>query len=172
LKHRRPDVVIKGIRGNVETRLQKLSDGAYDALVMARAGFERLGLKPDHMVVLSTDEFVPAGGQGALVVQARANDRLVRELAGAIDDPVTRGNLEAEREVLRLLDAGCAAAVGVSARVETVERVLSAVVLDKAGCKRLHSERRVSVSDSPDGLARAVADELLARGAADLIADE
>ena len=102
----RPDLVITDIRGNVETRLQKLESGEYDALVMARAGLARLELTQHVTEVLPVDELVPAGGQGALAVQCRTGDDFVRGVASAIDHGETHRCLEVERHLLARLGAG------------------------------------------------------------------
>lgn len=107
----RGDVVIVPIRGNVPTRVDKLQTEDIDGVVLAAAGLDRLGMRPDHMVDLPVEEFVPAAGQGALAVQTREGDA-VAKLIAYTDDPIARRCVDAERSFLRAVDAGCQAAAG------------------------------------------------------------
>ncbi len=108
----RPDLEIVDIRGNVDTRLRKLGQGVADALVLAAAGLERLGLEPKGVSFLPADRFVPAPGQGTLAIEGRAERDDLRELLEPIADPDTRVCLEAERAVLRALGGGCREPIG------------------------------------------------------------
>jgi hydroxymethylbilane synthase len=107
----RPDLQFVPIRGNVESRLRKLREGQYDALVLARAGLRRLQIDMPH-VVLEPDLLPPAPGQGALAVQARAGDRDIQSLVEPLHDPATAGAVRAERHLMLLLDGGCRLPVG------------------------------------------------------------
>jgi hydroxymethylbilane synthase len=122
----RPDLVMKPIRGNVETRLEKVASGAYDAAVLAAAGIERLGLRERISEYLPLETFLPAPGQAALAVQCRAEDDWVRALLAAIDEPALRAATEAERAFLERLGGGCAMPVAALA----VEDGRDAIVLD------------------------------------------
>ena len=115
---RRPDLRTEPIRGNVDTRLEKLRAGAYDALIMAAAGLKRLGLSPPHATALDPAEFVPAVGQGVLAVEARQADRELLELLRALDDTRTRLAALAERAFLARLGAGCHTPVAAHARLD------------------------------------------------------
>ncbi|CAN5651476.1 hydroxymethylbilane synthase [soil metagenome] len=117
LRAKWPQVEVVDLRGNVPTRLRKLEEQEeLDAIVLARAGLERLGIIPPHEVVeLSTDEFVPAGGQGIIALQIRRGDATAAELLSRIDDEATHLCLRAEREFLRLLQGDCDSPVGVHA---------------------------------------------------------
>jgi hydroxymethylbilane synthase len=99
------------IRGNVESRLRKLREGQYDALVLARAGLRRLAIEVPH-VVLEPDLLPPAPGQGALAVQARAGDRDILSVVEPLHDPATAAAVRAERHLMLLLDGGCRLPVG------------------------------------------------------------
>jgi hydroxymethylbilane synthase len=99
------------IRGNVESRLGKLREGQYDALVLARVGLRRLQIEVPH-VVLEPDLLPPAPGQGALTVQARAGDRDILSLVAPMHDPATAAAVRAERRLMLLLDGGCRLPVG------------------------------------------------------------
>jgi hydroxymethylbilane synthase len=113
----RPDLVLADVRGNVDTRLRKLAAGEYDALVLAAAGLDRLGLTGVVTEWLHPDEMLPAVGQGALAVEVRADDSEVAALLTALDDPPTRTAVTAERGFLAALGAGCTAAVAAYATV-------------------------------------------------------
>jgi hydroxymethylbilane synthase len=112
LRALRADIDVADVRGNVDTRLRKLSDGECDALVLAVAGLQRLGRRPDGTL----DEFVPAAGQGALAVEARANDEHVRTCTRNLRDERTTACVLAERELTKRLGASCNSAVGANAR--------------------------------------------------------
>ncbi|HEX7957933.1 MAG TPA: hydroxymethylbilane synthase, partial [Pyrinomonadaceae bacterium] len=107
LKHLRPDVRVKDLRGNVDTRLRKLDEGAYDALILASAGLRRLGLGARISAAVEPAEMLPAVGQGALGVETRADDRETNALVARLDDRRTRAAVLAERALLRSLGGGC-----------------------------------------------------------------
>ena len=118
LRARRPDLRTRPLHGNVDTRLRKLADGEVDALVLAVAGLTRLGLDGRISDALHTDVALPAPGQGALAVEVRADDPIVRPLAARLDDPATRFAVEAERAFLRASGGGCRAPLGALAVVD------------------------------------------------------
>ncbi|MEK7701320.1 MAG: hydroxymethylbilane synthase, partial [candidate division NC10 bacterium] len=103
----RPDLVVEPMRGNVDTRLRKLEGGAWDGVVLAAAGLQRLGLAPAHARPLDPEVFVPAVGQGILAVEVRAADRATRSLVERLDHPPTRACALAERAYLGRLGASC-----------------------------------------------------------------
>jgi len=107
MKRLRPDLSIVTLRGNVETRLKKIEDGAADATLLALAGLKRLGLERAASAILSVDEFLPAVGQGAIGIETRADDSKTRELLAAIDHADTGQALAAERAFLAVLDGSC-----------------------------------------------------------------
>jgi hydroxymethylbilane synthase len=111
LRALRPDLELRSIRGNVDTRIRKVREGEYDATVLAAAGIIRLGIERQVTEWLSLETMLPAPGQGALAVQCRAGDERVLEVLSAIEDPLTRAATTAERTFLRELDAGCTAPV-------------------------------------------------------------
>ncbi len=166
---RRADVTAEPVRGNVETRLARLRDGVYDALIVAAAGLNRLGITRAGAVPLSTDEFLPAVGQGILAAEARKADRELLELLSGVDDTRTRMRAEAERAFLAGLGAGCHTPVAGHARLEGEVLSLSGLVASLDGTIILRS----SVSGPPataERLGRKLAEELLARGAGGLLA--
>ena len=129
LRWKRPDLEIVDLRGNVPTRLRKLATDRWHAIILANAGLQRLGLKAEaeriefesnefFTTLLSPEIFVPAGGQGVVAMQIRADNQQLREILEAINDFDTRLSLRAEREFLRLLDADCNQPVGVLATIE------------------------------------------------------
>lgn len=130
----RPDVEVASIRGNVETRLGKLSDGEYDAVILAYAGLYRLGLQSEIDHIFSVDEMVPAPAQAALAVEALAGSPTA-ELMAAIDDPSTRACVEAERALLEVTGAGCRSALGAFAATTQDGIAMTGFVEDEAGAR-------------------------------------
>jgi len=169
LLHVRPDLIVEDIRGNVETRLRKLDEGKFDAIVLAQAGLNRLGLGGRIAYVIPQAMMLPAVGQGALGIEARANDKTTRALLAPLDDFETHQSVLAERTLLFSLRAGCLAPVGALGRMEGGRLVLDAVVLSPDGKRRLEASGATDVAAAV-ALGQEIADELLARGAADLIA--
>jgi len=161
---RRPDLRVEPIRGNVDTRLRKLEEGLYDAMVMARAGLERLGLKPEHVQILSAETFLPAVGQGILGVEARATDRAVLEALQGIDDPTARAEALAERAFLRRLGAGCHTPVAGLAQVRDSALEIDGLVSSVDG-RTVIRGRASGVAADPESVGERLADNLLARGA-------
>jgi len=117
LKRLRPDAAVVTLRGNVETRLQKLEAGEIDATLLAVAGLKRLGLLSAATAILEPEEFLPAVGQGAIAIETRADDARTRMLAAKLDDPDTAIALAAERAFLAVLDGSCRTPIGGHARV-------------------------------------------------------
>lgn len=168
LLSRRPDLAIEPIRGNVETRLAKLESGQYDALVMAQAGLNRLGLAPPHARPLPTEDFLPAVGQGILAAEVRQADREMLELLSRLNDTRTRMEALAERSFLAALGAGCHTPVAGHCRLQDGTLKMSGLVASLDGATLL----RASVSgpvESAEALGRELAEELLARGAGPLL---
>lgn len=168
LRSIRPDLQVKDIRGNVETRIEKLHSGDYDALIMAAAGLNRLDMDQFITHKLPPGRFVPAGGQGALAVQCRSTDTGTCALAHSINDTNTYTCVITERRLMEKLGAGCSAAVGCTATIDGSTMRLIAAVLDKRGENRLQIDRSAEVSEHVQ-LADAVAAELLSDGAAELL---
>ena len=114
----RDDVKIKAIRGNIHTRLKKLDDGEYDAIVLAAAGLKRVGLESRITEYFDTDSFMPAQGQGILCIQCRENDNKIRHLLEIINDDKVTMMCEAEREFSKIFDGGCHTPIGCSSVIE------------------------------------------------------
>ena len=165
----RPDLDVRDLRGNVDTRLRRLADGDFDAVVLAGAGLERLGRAADGTPV-ATEDLLPAAGQGCLALEARAEDARVGDLAAALTDRAALVALLAERAVVGALDAGCHTPMGALASARDGGLELSAYVGLPDGS---HWIRDVLAGDvaEPAALGRAVAERLLAAGAAELLAE-
>jgi hydroxymethylbilane synthase len=170
LLHARPDFQVSAIRGNVETRVAKLHDGQFDAIVLAEAGLNRLGMRDQIVEILPKSLMLPAVGQGALGLEVRAADDATRSAIAALDDLETHAAVLAERSLLAALCGGCLAPVGAWGRLENGGPLrLTAVVLSHDGQKRLAAEAAGSIGEAVE-IGRRVAAELLAQGAASLIA--
>ena len=161
----RPDLRVVEIRGNVDTRLRRLAEGAADALILAAAGLERLGRLGEAHELLPFEVMLPAPGQGALAIQAVEGSQGA-ELAAGIDDRDTSRAVRAERSLLRTLGGGCLSAVGAYAVVAGRELVLDAVVLDERGERVLRAQAR-GVDDAE--VVRQVAARLEGAGSARLL---
>ena len=165
LKRLRPDLRIVAIRGNVDTRLQKVHDGEVDAVVLAAAGLERLGLLDANVHPLDPAVLLPAPAQGALAVECRTNDRLIT-VVGQLDDTPTRIAVSAERAVLQGIDASCTTAIGAHAGwIDDRVLMLSAELSDHAGVSYARVSRSATVDDvaGAERLGLAVAESLLER---------
>lgn len=171
LLNRRPDLVIGDLRGNLDTRLRKLDDGEHDAILLAEAGLTRLGWTDRLAGRLPPEELLPAPGQGALGIECRADDGVTLEALAPLDDSATHGAVLAERSALARLEGGCLAALGAWGRWQGETLRLSVVVLSDDGVKRLDADSSATCQSIADAaaLGYAVADDLLARGAAQLL---
>lgn len=129
----RPDLQVENLRGNLDTRLRKLQEGMYDAIMLAAAGLHRLGWKDRITVYLDPSEFVPAIGQGAVGIEVRADDEAVREKLAPLHHPDTAVAVEAERSLLKELEGGCQVPIGGHARVEGDELELTGLVASLDG---------------------------------------
>ncbi|MFQ5688933.1 MAG: hydroxymethylbilane synthase [Gemmatimonadota bacterium] len=164
----RPDCRVEPVRGNVQTRLARLVQGRYGALILAAAGLQRLGLRTEDMRALDPPGWLPAPGQGALAVQGRSGEVAVAELLSVLDDPRTRCATEAERALLAALEGGCQVPIGALARDDGSRLVLEAGVFSSDGTSSVLA-RGIGSRDAPAGLGHEVADRLLARGARELL---
>jgi len=133
LRHYRPDLDIRELRGNVDTRLRKVESGAYDAIVLSKAGLDRLGWSQRITEPLSTEISLPAVGQGAIAIESRVKDQEAAEILGKLDDAESRTVIIAERALLATLQGGCQVPLGAWARVERGELVMEAVVCSVDG---------------------------------------
>lgn len=169
LLHQRNDLQLQEVRGNVETRLNKLDDNQYDALVLAEAGLSRLDLLAGRQTEpLRPPLMFPAVGQGALGIECRADDDHVIAVLHKLNDPATRTAVTAERSLMADLRAGCHAPLGVVTSVEQDQLTLEAVVLSPDGRQRLHAEATSSIADA-ENLGQRAAETLRQQGAEALV---
>ena len=167
---RRPDCLVRDVRGNVETRVGKMRDGDYDAVLLAAAGLRRLELLEAGTELLEPPGWLPAPGQGALGVEGRAEDGPIRRLLARLEDADVRAEVTAERSLLATLQGGCLVPVGALGRVLEGELRLDAVVLPEDGSRAL----RASGTAPPAGaesLGRRLAERLLEDGADRILAE-
>jgi hydroxymethylbilane synthase len=168
----RPDVTIRPLRGNVDTRVKKALDGAYDAIVIAAAGVHRLGLTAHITEYLPFHQMLPAPGQGALAVHCRADDDAVRALLMVLDDPAVRVPTTAERAFLSDLGGGCAApiaALGESFEGEGRRRLRLTGLVASLDGRRIVRATLEGEWNRGDALAQALADRVTAGGARALL---
>ena len=170
LKALRPDLEILDIRGNLDTRIDKAMRGECDAVVLAVAGLNRLGWQQRIGVHLSLDQVLPAPGQGALGLQMRANNPL-KSYVDALNHPPTQAAVQAERQLLQTLRAGCHAPVGAWARLEEDQLTLDGVVGHPDGTEMLRARHSAPLTDAQP-LGEAVAAALREQGADALLQAE
>ncbi len=162
--HRRPDLMLVNLRGNVETRLRKLEEQNLDAIILAEAGLQRLGLASAITEILDPQWMLPAVGQGALGLECRTEDAATLILLDRLNDPPTRQAVLAERALLRGLGGGCLVPIGASARVEGERLTLRGAVLSPDGKQRIAAEMS-GMAIEAEVIGRQFAERLLASGA-------
>lgn len=169
LLHARPDLDIRPIRGNVDTRLRKVHEGEYDAAVLAAAGLTRLGLDEHIAQFLPLDVMLPAPGQGALAIQCRADDADTLTLLAPLNDEDTRACVLAERAFLDALGSGCSLPVGAYATMQSDEIMLTGLVGAVDGSRVIEV---IGNGRDPQQLGAELAEKALAQGAAELLSLE
>ena len=162
----RPDVIVKPIRGNIETRIRKVHDGEFDGVVLAQAGISRLGLDVKFQK-LSMDTFPTSPGQGALGIVARKDNVTLIELLQKIEDPETRNAVEAERSLSMFVDSGCRFPVGAFAHKDNDRLKLKVIVYSIDGSKSIMVEKDSETSKAND-LGKQAAAELREKGISDI----
>jgi hydroxymethylbilane synthase len=167
--HRRPDLKLTTMRGNVETRLRKLDEQGLDAIILAQAGLERLGLAAHITEILDPSWMLPAVGQGALGLECRADDQAVLDLMGPLNDGPTRAAVLAERALLRGLGGGCLVPIGARAVVEGGRLTLRAAVLAPDGSRQVVDETEGPAVDA-EAVGMRLAERMLTKGARELLA--
>ena len=177
LLHLRPDLNILDIRGNVETRLAKLAQGSYDAIILAFAGLHRLNFEDNITEKLSHEQMLPAVGQAALGLETRSQDPIAIEAVRNLNDPVTLACVRAERGLLRALRAGCLAPVAAHATEREGQLRMRAQVYSADGVTMIASDVSTPIdlttifeSTTPESLAALAMNELSDQGAEELIA--
>jgi len=162
----RPDLTILPLRGNVDSRVQKVLNGEYDAIILAQAGLTRLGLQAHISETFALNVMLPAPGQGALAVQCRADDVETLNLLAAIHDPLTAAAVDAERAFLSGLGGGCSLPVAAFAEKNNGSIILTGAVISVDGKQAI---RLSAVDKDPHELGERLAHLVLERGAAELL---
>ncbi len=170
LRASRPDLQILDLRGNVNSRLAKLDGGEYDAILLAAAGLKRLGLQERITTLLPPEQSLPANGQGAVGIECRLDDDELLTLLAPLEHLPTRQRVLAERAMNRALQGGCQVPIGAYAELEGDQLWLRGLVGSPDGRQILHAECRGAASE-PEALGQALADQLLAQGAARLLTE-
>lgn len=168
LRHLRPDLELVPLRGNVQTRIRKLQTADLDAIILARAGLERLGLANLISIIFDPKQFIPAPAQGALAIQTRNDDNETVGIVQSLDDPSGRALVLAERQVLVTLQCGCHAPVGAYAEREGETMELHAFIADVHGRNLIHKQAKGPLSQAVS-LGEQVAQELLDAGGREIL---
>jgi hydroxymethylbilane synthase len=168
LRHVRPDLDVRDLRGNVDTRLRKVESGEYDAVVLAKAGLDRLGAAHRISEILGPEVCLPAVGQGAIGVECRADDAESNDVLDKLNHPETRAAIVAERTLLAALQGGCQVPVGAWARIERDELVLEACVCSTDGQQYVR-RRLVGSPENPRDLGHRMARVLIESGAQNIL---
>ena len=171
LKSRRPDLVIKDLRGNVDTRIRKLDEGQYDALILASAGLKRLGLQHRISLAISIDEMLPAVGQGAIAIETRSDNELAVQSVRKLEHHETRLACLAERAFLRTLGGGCQFPIAAHGVVNGQELQLEGLVAKPDGSRILRDILSGS-TEQPEELGAALAEKLNENGAQSLLNEQ
>ena len=169
LRHLRCDLEPTPLRGNVQTRLKKLDTGEFDAVLLARAGLERLGLGDKIAFVFDPAAFIPAPAQGALGIQTRADDDKTNEIITCIDDQAARTTAMAERKILTTMQCGCHAPVGAYAKITAGKIKIRAFICDLQG-RNFISRVTTGPTRDAESLAEQLAHELLDAGGDEILA--
>jgi hydroxymethylbilane synthase len=168
LLHLRPDLDIRDLRGNVDTRLRKVESGEYEAIMLSKAGLDRLGLGQRISEVLAPEVCMPAVGQGAIAVECRLKDTETADILAPLDDAETRTAIIAERALLAALHGGCQVPLGAWARVERGELVLEACVCSVDGVQYV-KQRATAPPDQAAQLGEHMARLLIEAGAQSIL---
>jgi hydroxymethylbilane synthase len=168
LLHHRPDLDIRDLRGNVDTRLKKVDSGEYEAVLLAKAGLDRLGLSQRITEVFSPEVCMPAVGQGAIAVECRLADSEAADVLSVLDHAETRTAIIAERALLSALQGGCQVPLGAWARFERGEFVMDATVCSADGlqCVKHHI---TGPADQAAGIGQEMARRLIEAGAGSIL---
>jgi hydroxymethylbilane synthase len=164
-----PYLAVSSLRGNLDTRLRKLDEGQYDAIILAAAGLTRLGLKERIRSTIPAEASLPAAGQGALGIEALADRPEVAAWLAPLDDPATAACVRAERAVSRALAGSCEVPLGAFAQYEAGQLRLRGLVATPDGARIARAERSGPAAD-PEALARELVAELRAQGAEEILA--
>lgn len=165
---KRPDLEIVSLRGNVNTRLKKLEEENFDAIILAVAGLKRLGFHDRITEILPREICLPAVGQGALAIEARADDEATLSLIAFLDAAATRAAARAERAFLARVEGGCQVPVGVYAEAADEALEMEAVIASIDG-ERLYRKKKAGSALDAEKIGRALAEELLAMGGKEIL---
>ncbi len=168
LRALRPDLLVEAIRGNVDTRIRKLDDGDYDAIVLAAAGLKRLGLAARISEYISVEAMCPAVGQGALAIETRLDEGAGMQASQKLNDPDTSAAITAERAVLAKLGGGCEVPIGVYGLVTGESLHLRAIVISPDGT-RMVREEVTGLAAGALAIGAGMAERLLAAGAGEIL---
>lgn len=168
LRHLRADLDFRDLRGNVDTRLRKVESGEYEAIVLAKAGLDRLGLSQRIVETIAPEVCMPAVGQGAIAVEARLKDTEAAELLAPLDDAETRTAIIAERALLAAMQGGCQVPLGAWARMERGELVMEACVCSVDGLQYI-KERNGGAAEQAVQIGTQLAQQLLNAGATEIL---
>jgi hydroxymethylbilane synthase len=168
LRARRPDLQIEDIRGNVDTRLRKLDEGRYEAIVLASAGLRRLGWENRITEVFNPSVMCPAVGQGALAVETRDDGGMAFQIAKRLEHLASRTAVTAERAVLAALGGGCQAPIGSHAYLDGETLIVIAVVVSPDGAQMVRRRTHASIAD-PVSVGRALAEQILSAGGKEIL---
>ena len=166
VSRKRPDVIVKPIRGNIETRIKKVSGENYDAIVLAQAGISRLGMDVKY-TVLSIEDFSPSPGQGAIAIVARADDPETISMLKKIEDADSRSEIEAERSLSDYVDSGCRFPLGAYAKSNGSDMTLTVSAFSVDGKQSL-LVNKIGKKNDPASLGKSAGEELHAKGVNDL----
>ena len=166
ITRKRPDLNVKPVRGNIETRINKVVDGKFDGVVLAQAGITRLGTRV-KLSKLSLDDFPPSPGQGALAIVCREDDSKTLEILQQIEDPKSRKEIEAERALSDSVDSGCRFPVGAFAVSDSNSLTLKVAVYSMDGKKSIILEKSDNINNAIE-LGKSLGDELKDRGVSEI----
>ena len=150
LKNIRKDLICKLIRGNVDTRIKKLNDGLFDAIILSYAGIQSLGLENKISQTFSTSEMIPCAGQGVIALQCRDNDEEIIELLKSVNHTETHNCVKAERNVLKIIEGDCDTAVGVFANIDGNTINLEAELFSPDGKDRFYSKSSKTIDKASE----------------------
>ncbi len=170
LAHLRPDLLIEDLRGNLDTRLRKLDEGLYDAIILAAAGLNRLNFSDRATSFFSIEEMLPAVAQGALGIELRKDDQELLAGLAFLDHPDTSVCVRAERAFLQRLEGGCQVPLGCFAKVENQQVVAAGIVASVDG-KRIIRQELSGTIEQAESLGKLLAEEIIAQGGGEILAE-
>ena len=166
ISRKRPDLIVKPLRGNIETRINKVVENQIDGIVLAKAGISRLSVDTKH-TVLSKDEFLPSPGQGALAIVCRSDNEEIIQMLKKIEDSNSRTEVDAERSLSEHIDSGCRFPVGAYATIKSNSLILKVGVYSMDGKKSILIEESGHI-DNPFELGQKIGNELKSQGVSEI----